>query len=319
MIAADVNKDQKITASDLVELRKLILGISDKLANNNSWRFVDKGFTFADPFNAHAGEIKESYEINGLTTDMNIDFMAVKIGDVNGSVVANANNIATDTRSNKSLSLVADVVEFAKGDVVNMNIRAEELSRVSGMQFTLNFDPQVIDVKNIEGNALNITDKNIGWNRAGEGIITFSWNNEEGQDMNEVMTIQFVANKAGNTADLFSVTSDVTHAEAYNGEMETMEIRLRNAGEVDGYALYQNTPNPFSATTNIQFRLPVASVVNFKVYDVTGKILKQVNKEFAAGINTISIDKTNLGQGGVLYYQIEAGEFTATRKMVVIE
>ncbi len=319
LIAADVNKDQKITASDLVELRKLILGISEKLANNNSWRFIDKGFTFADPFNAHAGEIKESYEINGLTTDMNIDFMAVKIGDVNGSVVANANNIATDTRSNKSLSLVADVVEFAKGDVVNMNIRAEELSRVSGMQFTLNFDPQVIDVKNIEGNALNITDKNIGWNRAGEGIITFSWNNEEGQDLNEVMTIQFVANKAGNTADLFSVTSDVTHAEAYNGEMETMEIRLRNAGEVDGYALYQNTPNPFSATTNIQFRLPVASVVNFKVYDVTGKILKQVNKEFAAGINTISIDKTNLGQGGVLYYQIEAGEFTATRKMVVIE
>lgn len=319
LIAADVNKDQKITASDLVELRKLILGISEKLANNNSWRFIDKGFTFADPFNAHAGEIKESYEINGLTTDMNIDFMAVKIGDVNGSVVANANNIATDTRSNKSLSLVADVVEFAKGDVVNMNIRAEELSRVSGMQFTLNFDPQVIDVKNIEGNALNITDKNIGWNRAGEGIITFSWNNEEGQDLNEVMTIQFVANKAGNTADLFSVTSDVTDAEAYNGEMETMEIRLRNAGEVDGYALYQNTPNPFSATTNIQFRLPVASVVNFKVYDVTGKILKQVNKEFAAGINTISIDKTNLGQGGVLYYQIEAGEFTATRKMVVIE
>ena len=133
------------------------------------------------------------------------------------------------------------------------------------------------------------------------------------------MTIQFVANKAGNTADLFNVTSDVTHAEAYNGDMEAMDVRLRNAGEADGYALFQNTPNPFSATTNIQFRLPVASVVNFKVYDVTGKVLKQVNKEFAAGINTITLDKTNLGQGGVLYYQIEAGEFTATRKMVVIE
>ncbi|HRD06289.1 MAG: T9SS type A sorting domain-containing protein [Saprospiraceae bacterium] len=319
LIAADVNKDQKITASDLVELRKLILGITDKLSNNNSWRFVDKGFTFADPYNAQAGDIKESYEINGLNTDMNVDFMAVKIGDVNGSVVANANNIVSESRSHKALSLVADVVEFAKGDVVNMNIRAEELTKVSGMQFTLNFDPQTIDVKNIEGTALNIGDKNIGWNRVSEGVITFSWNKEEAQEVNEVMTIQFVANKAGNTADLFNVTSDVTHAEAYNGDMEAMDVRLRNAGEADGYALFQNTPNPFSATTNIQFRLPVASVVNFKVYDVTGKVLKQVNKEFAAGINTITLDKTNLGQGGVLYYQIEAGEFTATRKMVVIE
>ena len=78
---------------------------------------------------------------------MNVDFMAVKIGDVNGSVVANANNIVSESRSHKALSLVADVVEFAKGDVVNMNIRAEELTKVSGMQFTLNFDPQTIDVK----------------------------------------------------------------------------------------------------------------------------------------------------------------------------
>ena len=49
------------------------------------------------------------------------------------------------------------------------------------MQFTLNFDPQTIDVKNIEGTALNIGDKNIGWNRVSEGVITFSWNKEEAQ------------------------------------------------------------------------------------------------------------------------------------------
>ncbi|HRG66662.1 MAG TPA: T9SS type A sorting domain-containing protein, partial [Saprospiraceae bacterium] len=75
----------------------------------------------------------------------------------------------------------------------------------------------------------------------------------------------------------------------------------------------------YSITTIVQFRLPKASNVTFKVYDVTGKILKQINRDFAAGINTITLDKAQLGQSGVLYYQLEAGEFNATRKMVVIE
>lgn len=319
LISADVNKDKKITASDLVELRKLILGITDKLASNDSWRFIDKGFAFADPNNAHAGEIKETYEINSLAADMNIDFVAVKVGDVNKSAAASAAGVAAESRSNKVFSLVANVTEFAKGDLVNLALKAEEVTRLSGMQFTLKYDPAVADVKNIEGTEININDNNIGWTRSGEGIITFSWNKDNAVDVNEIMNIQFIAGKDGNTADLFAVVSDVTAAEAYNEDMEIMDVKLRSIGEVDGYALYQNTPNPFSTTTNIQFRLPNASVVNLKVYDVTGKVLKQINKEFSAGMNTVTLDKTQLGQSGVLYYQIEAGEFAATRKMVVIE
>ena len=42
LLAADVNKDGKVTASDLVELRKLILSLSSKLNNNDSWIFVPK-------------------------------------------------------------------------------------------------------------------------------------------------------------------------------------------------------------------------------------------------------------------------------------
>jgi Dockerin type I domain len=51
MIAADANKSGTITTFDVVELRKLILGIYDELPNNKSWRFVDKSYAFPNPSN----------------------------------------------------------------------------------------------------------------------------------------------------------------------------------------------------------------------------------------------------------------------------
>ena len=48
IIAADINSDTRVTAIDLVELRKLILGVYTELPQNDSWRFVDATQTFAD-------------------------------------------------------------------------------------------------------------------------------------------------------------------------------------------------------------------------------------------------------------------------------
>ena len=47
MIAADANNSESLTAIDLVEIRKLILGLYLEFPNNASWRFVDKDFVFS--------------------------------------------------------------------------------------------------------------------------------------------------------------------------------------------------------------------------------------------------------------------------------
>ncbi len=49
MIAADANRSGSITSFDIVEFRKLILGIYDELPNNTSWRFVDKSYFVPEP------------------------------------------------------------------------------------------------------------------------------------------------------------------------------------------------------------------------------------------------------------------------------
>ena len=83
--------------------------------------------------------------------------------------------------------------------------------------------------------------------------------------------------------------------------------------------MLQNQPNPFDAQTTIGFELPEASTAVLTVYDVTGKVIKQINGDFAKGYNEVQLNKAELSATGVLYYRLDATEYTATRKMIVID
>ncbi len=319
MIAADVNNDKKIAASDLVELRKLILGTNDIFSNNTSWRFVDKGYVFPDPTNALNSDFKESYDITDLAAEMNIDFVAIKIGDIDGSVKANASSLVSENRSNNMLNLTTEAKSYIKGEEFTIDLNAETTTSLSGLQFTMKFNPSLVELKDIKGLDIDLNEYNFGLNKVNDGFVTLSWNKDNSTDINQLAKLTFLAKEDGNTNELLSINSALIKAEAYNTDLEVMNIELRSAAVVNGFELHQNNPNPFSATTSISFTIPTASNVNFKVYDVTGKVLKLINKDFIAGTHTINIDKTQLGQSGVLYYQLKAGQNIATKKMVVIE
>jgi len=99
LIAADVNKDNKITASDITLLRKVILGIKEDFGDNKSWRMVDKSFVFPDPKDPFMTPFAENYFIESLDNSMVIDWVGVKIGDVNNSYVANAADNVVESRN----------------------------------------------------------------------------------------------------------------------------------------------------------------------------------------------------------------------------
>ena len=89
-VAADVNQSSTITAFDMVQLRQLILNITTEFSNNDSWRFIDANHTFTT-VNPAAENFNESYTITELNGEMTgMDFVGVKIGDVNGNAQANS-------------------------------------------------------------------------------------------------------------------------------------------------------------------------------------------------------------------------------------
>lgn len=85
MIAADVNRSQRITAIDLIAQRRLILNVDTGFADNTSWRFVPADYQFPDPANPWLEGFPEHIDINALQTGViGIDFVAIKVGDVSG-------------------------------------------------------------------------------------------------------------------------------------------------------------------------------------------------------------------------------------------
>jgi hypothetical protein len=90
IIAADLNNSGTVTTSDLVEMRKLILNIQSTFSNNESWRFIDADFEFPNPENPFETSFPEYKSFNNLPNSQIVNFVGIKIGDVNNSV--NPNN-----------------------------------------------------------------------------------------------------------------------------------------------------------------------------------------------------------------------------------
>jgi hypothetical protein len=87
----------------------------------------------------------------------------------------------------------------------------------------------------------------------------------------------------------------------------------------DKYSLGQNYPNPFNPSTSIKFGLSKSGIVKLIVYDVTGKVISTLlNETFNAGEHTVLFNAENLSSG-VYYYKLESGNFSDTKKMLLIK
>jgi hypothetical protein len=97
-------------------------------------------------------------------------------------------------------------------------------------------------------------------------------------------------------------------------------IGIPNNNEiVNKYKLYQNYPNPFNPSTKIEYNLMKESDVKFTIFDVLGKIISEMKQgKQAPGKQFVIFNAANLA-AGVYYYKLQAGEFTDTKKMLLIK
>lgn len=100
-----MNKSGSITAKDISDIRKLILGVTADIPGNTSWRFVDQSYSFNDPLNAMNETFPESYIIKPLMSDMKVNFIGIKIGDINESAKTRGLNQNVVIRSQHPLEL----------------------------------------------------------------------------------------------------------------------------------------------------------------------------------------------------------------------
>jgi photosystem II stability/assembly factor-like uncharacterized protein len=141
------------------------------------------------------------------------------------------------------------------------------------------------------------------------------------------------------TSGITQVLRQTSFADALNGwavgDLGTV-LHITNGGttfiEEEGmeslknFSLEQNFPNPFNPITSIQYAVSNRQFVTLKVYDLLGReIVTLVNEVKPAGEYEVEFNASNLPsrQGsalmsGIYFYQLKAGEFVETRKMVLL-
>ncbi len=320
-IAADVNRSGSITTLDLIQLRKLVLSVDDHFKNNTSWRFIDANYEFADSNNPFGEDFPEIVNINNLDGMVEgVDFIAVKVGDVN--LNATANSLMVDERNMTGVFEIAvEDQPITAGNTYEVTLTGQQLAQLAGYQFTLSFDTEMLSLQDI---SYGLSSKeHVGLRHVEEGMITTSWNvmGNEKAATDELFTLTFSANKAGNLSEAIGISSRYTQAEAYSGQGELKEVVLVfSSGVVAGvnYELYQNVPNPFRTSTMIGFYLPQEGQAELIIRDNKGSVINYIKGDYARGYNQIRVDRKNLPTG-VLYYTLKSGDYTATKRMIIVE
>ncbi len=88
---------------------------------------------------------------------------------------------------------------------------------------------------------------------------------------------------------------------------------------VSSYSLSQNYPNPFNPVTTIKFTIPKAGLITIKVYDVLGRMVKElVNEVREAGNHSVLFDGSVFASG-IYFYRIETTGFVDTKRMVLVK
>lgn len=318
LIAADINNDKRITIVDLVDLRKTILGLNRDFPNNESWRFIDKSYVFQNEGPAVLGEnYPEMQEIVNLKNDWSdIDFYGIKIGDLN----ANASLDGADSRSANLVAAAIQNVEFNRGEMVEVPVKANELKDVIALQYSMSYDASVLEFAGMKSAALELDNENYALIET--GLVTMSWNNIKSQkvDENETMfTLVFKAVQAGTIAEALSFNSDVTKALVVeNNQEKGFEVEFRGLTN-SAYALYQNVPNPVDGRTTIGINLPQDVEGTLTFFDMNGQTLMKIEQTFHKGYNEVVVDKNDLSTSGVVLYNFSSSVFSATKKMIILE
>jgi Secretion system C-terminal sorting domain len=336
-VAADVNFNNTVTLADYLKIQKLVLGSVSHIdgIGASDWRFVQRSYVFppvvvTPPSGPLSVPYPQTISHNPILTNfIDDDFIAIRLGDVNGNGPLTVNNGGSDRfGSDKTLKLRINDQSFKAGQLVTVDVKASDFVGRQAYQMTMAFDTKVMQYEGIKMGALpNLTEENFGTAHLDAGYLTNVWVNKDRVTLQEdetMFTLTFRTLQASeNLSQVFSIGSQVTAAEAIDIDGNTQNVDFEyilptgNGTIAQVFALYQNQPNPFMEQTQISFRLPTQSAATLNVFNAAGKLVKSYNQNFEKGYNEVRFDASDLAKG-VYYYELATPSHSERKKMIIL-
>jgi hypothetical protein len=285
ILAADINSTMSVTVSDIVEMRKLILGAFTTFPNTTSFKFLPRVVKFPNPAFPFSGVLNATHPQFHLMHPDSIGFIGFKMGDVTGD--------ATAPKSNKLPVEICYQNRVVKtGDVFEVEFTNPEI--VSGIQFTLEHpDLELLEI--ISGPGSNIQDFQKH-NRA----VTCAWikPDQSGPDFKS-FKLKFRALSNGKLLKFLKISDAITPSVAYDSDFDQLKVILKNqlivkpklqeddthtrSASITGVQQLVIAPNPVQQTSQVSFELSEASEVQIQLVDLQGRIVFAERQTFEAG------------------------------------
>lgn len=314
LVAADVNKDGTINIADVSMLNKVVLEINNEFTNNTSWRFLPKNLDISS--NPLKVDWPDYIDMSEPNLDYNsLDFISIKVGDVNGSALSLAENLTT--RGANVVSLPDTNLVFKKN--MTIPLRYSDTEDLSAFMLKIKYDHTIIKLVKIESSA--IPGFGIQHYHEKDGLITIAYDHPQGlfftpRDVLMNMVFENVSATGVSKleiSDLLFLNKNLSEIplQSQHGSLNNLASPVLTPAQTATLIAY---PNPFQDACMIEVQLHKPDRVQVVLLDITGRLIKQISVPTINKDHKILVD--DLPHHGLLHCKIITGEETYTLKLI---
>ena len=313
VLAADVNESNSVSTFDIIEIRKLILGIYDTFPQTTTWRFIRP---VPDPLNLAAfAEVRDTYafSVPNLLSDTllsRFDFVGVKMGDANAN--ATLHDLVPEDRTAPLVLLCADN-RLEAGAEYWVDFRLSEAAELDGWQLALQADARYLEIRDVRG----VPPQFVALHPSGDLRLSCLADVPQRLSPDDVLfSVLVTAKKTVRVSDVLYFNDARLAPEAYPaGETAVRSLALRLGKPSSGTVFSAPQPNPFVGETVFPVELPHAQEVLLEIFDLTGSVVYRAAYRLGAGRQAVVLPGGQL-PAGVFAYRIRAGGAVRSGRLV---
>ena len=316
-VAADINHNDIVNVMDILELRKVLLGINSAFPNNSSWRIGN----CREMISHDMADFRETELIPTIVDQqINFDLLGVKIGDVNEDFKNHTQGQQLSSRNDQHYKITVENQVVSKNGQIFVPIKASDEISLAGLQ--LMFEISDFELTGITEGVIPINGDCYHIDR--QGALRISWSQTEpllisADDI--LFTLSFSSPTSGLLSDKLRIIQSVLLPEVYTKEdIKPVILSISNGAGDNKHQVLNNIiiePNPFKASTLIRFQMTETGNVRFVFFDLQGRKLYEVQHDYLPGPQSFAIADGFLPIGEALIYcQMIANDQVYTQKLV---
>jgi hypothetical protein len=243
------------------------------------------------------------------------DFIGIKIGDLNKSVVTNAISILPRSSAFADVTAVDRYVSPGEEFEVTLDMSSYDQQVLGGQWEIMSNNAKIIEIIPLAA------DMSPEMMYADDFHVRCSWVTLQPERVSSLMTIRFVALAAGKVSDMITLENTFLNSEVYNDDQEVYNLQLswREEASVvsDEIQLHQNRPNPWDIETVIPFELPEEGDVILSITNAIGEEVTTIVRHFHSGKQQFKLINDSW-PAGMYYYTLRFGDSQLTKTMLIL-